>query len=108
MGSHTKFKDIRLNYCRYGMPYKKTTRFRVWNGRFDSLGRQCTTKNGVHNCGSAYHTHLEFGGVSTASTAAYSHQVCDDYTLCIEAMADNSEAPLTAPHPTDNIRQVEA
>ena len=86
MGSHKKFKDIRLNYCRYGMSYKKSTRFRVWNGEYDSLGRQCTTKGGVHSCGNAYHEHLEFGGVSTVSAAAYPQQLCEEYARCIEAM----------------------
>ena len=108
MGSSKSYRDVRLNYCKFGMPYKKTTRFRVWNGDFGRLNQQCFTTKGSHSCGNAFHAHLEFGGVSTASAAAYPARLCEAYAECIEAMA-RTAAPAEGSEPSANdIRLAEA
>ena len=83
-GSHTKYRDTRMSYCRYGKAYKKNTRFRTWNGDFSKLNRLCTTKNGRHSCGNEFHTHLEFGGIPTSEAAAYPVSLCEQYTRSVE------------------------
>ena len=76
----------------FGTEYKKPTRFRVWgNDDFSGLGIRCFTKNGVHSCGQEVHTHLEYGGLSTADAAVYPEPLCEAYAATIKKIVEIEE-----------------
>ena len=69
--------DVLYNQCRFGSPFKKPTRLRVW-GDLDlsSLAKTCTppsrqAASGKHSCGRRFHLELGFGKTPTRLATAY-------------------------------------
>ena len=46
-----KYEDAVVSQCMYGAPYRKDTRFRVWNAPAVDLQNQCTKSADGHTCG---------------------------------------------------------
>ena len=74
------FVDIHFMQCRFGSPFYKPTRLRVF-GDLDlrKLNKVCTKKLGVFTCGKAFHQGLGFGATPTALAAAYPSSLCHQW-----------------------------
>jgi hypothetical protein len=49
------FQDAVVSQCLYGAPYRKDTRFRLWNAPATGLQDQCTHSENGHTCGRDKH-----------------------------------------------------
>ena len=61
------FQDAVVSQCLYGAPYRKDTRFRLWNAPAVGLQDQCTNGENGHTCGREKHMILEFQGLPTGT-----------------------------------------
>ena len=78
--------DVEFDTCRFGAPYKKSTRLRCWNWRPSKLANKCTKEDDTYTCGvkvSEDHAVLGFEGLPTSEAAAYVPKLCREWALAI-------------------------
>ena len=63
--SESSFEDAVVSQCLFGAPYRKDTKFRLWNAKASDLEHRCTKSSEGHTCGVEKHDILAFDGLPT-------------------------------------------
>ena len=101
-----QWEDVELDTCRFGAPYKKSTRLRCWNWKPTKLAKKCTKEGDTYTCGvqvSKGHAVLGFEGLPTSQAAAYVPGLCREWAL---AMADVTSTDAAAGEPLAQVKLV--
>jgi site-specific DNA-cytosine methylase len=68
--SESAFEDAVVSQCLFGAPYRKDTKFRLWNAKASALEHRCTKSAEGHTCGTHRHCVLAFDGLPTGHTGS--------------------------------------
>ena len=69
--SEQSFEEAVVSQCLFGAPYRKDTKFRLWNARASGLEHRCTKSAEGHTCGAKQHSILAFDGLPTGHKGFY-------------------------------------